>query len=75
MLHGRHRHNPVTSLQHPDWTPVFDYDPRQPTSRARPFWTSRHDQIMVMGYHFPFPLLDMSSDTTRQPWEAAQWVW
>jgi hypothetical protein len=22
-------HNPVTSLQHPDWTPVFDFDPVQ----------------------------------------------
>jgi len=22
-------HNPVTSLQHPDWTPVFDYEPAQ----------------------------------------------
>src|SRR5258708_7684702 len=22
-------HNPVTSLQHPHWTPIFDYDPAQ----------------------------------------------
>jgi glyoxylase-like metal-dependent hydrolase (beta-lactamase superfamily II) len=22
-------HNPVTSLQHPEWTPIFDYDPAQ----------------------------------------------
>ncbi|MFZ2138292.1 MAG: MBL fold metallo-hydrolase, partial [Xanthobacteraceae bacterium] len=29
MHMGDIAHNPVTSLQHPDWTPVFDYDPAQ----------------------------------------------
>jgi glyoxylase-like metal-dependent hydrolase (beta-lactamase superfamily II) len=30
FLHmGDIAHNPVTSLQHPDWTPVFDYEPAQ----------------------------------------------
>src|SRR3984893_15235880 len=28
LMHmGDIAHNPVTSLQHPDWTPVFDYEP------------------------------------------------
>ncbi|MFZ1088374.1 MAG: MBL fold metallo-hydrolase, partial [Xanthobacteraceae bacterium] len=29
MHMGDIAHNPVTSLQHPDWTPVFDYEPAQ----------------------------------------------
>ena len=29
MHMGDIAHNPVTSLQHPEWTPVFDYDPAQ----------------------------------------------
>ena len=29
MHMGDVAHNPVTSLQHPDWTPVFDYEPAQ----------------------------------------------
>jgi glyoxylase-like metal-dependent hydrolase (beta-lactamase superfamily II) len=32
-------HNPVTSLQHPEWTPIFDYDPPKRSSRVRPSWT------------------------------------
>ena len=27
MHMGDIAHNPVTSLQHPEWTPIFDYDP------------------------------------------------
>src|ERR1700731_3057830 len=29
MHTGDIAHNPVTSLQHPDWTPIFDYEPTQ----------------------------------------------
>src|ERR1700730_11899768 len=29
MHMGDIAHNPVTSLQHPEWTPVFDYEPAQ----------------------------------------------
>src|SRR4030088_411817 len=29
MHMGDIAHNPVTSLQHPDWTPIFDYEPAQ----------------------------------------------
>src|SRR6202162_224693 len=49
-------HNPVTSLQHPDWTPVFDYDPAQAIkSRKAILDRVATDQVMAMGYHFPFP--------------------
>src|ERR1700745_4339173 len=59
-------HNPVTSLQHPEWTPIFDYDPAQAIkSRKAILDRVATDRVMVMGYHFPFPVLDMSSDTTR----------
>jgi hypothetical protein len=40
MHMGDIAHNPATSLQHPDWTPVFDYEPPKRSSRARPFWTA-----------------------------------
>jgi glyoxylase-like metal-dependent hydrolase (beta-lactamase superfamily II) len=40
MHMGDIAHNPVTSLQHPDWTPVFDYNPAQRLSRARPYWSA-----------------------------------
>src|ERR1700741_4821248 len=44
-------HNPVTSLQHPDWTPVFDYDPAQAIkSRNTILDRVATDRIMVMGY-------------------------
>src|SRR5271165_6167595 len=49
-------HNPVTSLQHPEWTPIFDYDPAEAIkSRKAILDRVATDRIMVMGYHFPFP--------------------
>jgi glyoxylase-like metal-dependent hydrolase (beta-lactamase superfamily II) len=58
MHMGDIAHNPVTSLQHPDWTPVFDYDPAQAIkSRKAILDRVATDQIMVMGYHFPFPAI------------------
>src|SRR6201987_1257271 len=51
-------HNPVTSLQHPDWTPVFDYDPAQAIkSRKAILDRVATDEVMAMGYHFPFPAI------------------
>src|SRR5260221_8544994 len=46
-------HNPATSLQRPDWTPIFDYDPAL-AIKTRKAVLSRcaTDRIMVMGYHF-----------------------
>src|SRR5580692_3594381 len=56
MHMGDIAHNPVTSLQHPDWTPVFDYDPVQAIkSRKAILDRVATDRITVMGYHFPFP--------------------
>jgi glyoxylase-like metal-dependent hydrolase (beta-lactamase superfamily II) len=70
-------HNPVTSLQHPEWTPVFDYDPPQAIkSRKAILDRVATDRIMVMGYHFPFPAVGhVVQHDTAYHWEAAQWAW
>jgi glyoxylase-like metal-dependent hydrolase (beta-lactamase superfamily II) len=70
-------HNPVTSLQHPDWTPVFDYEPAQAIkSRKAILDRVATDGVAVMGYHFPFPAIGhvVRRDTAYR-WEAAQWTW
>jgi glyoxylase-like metal-dependent hydrolase (beta-lactamase superfamily II) len=77
MHMGDVAHNPVTSLQHPDWTPVFDYDPAQAIkSRKTILNRVATDRIMAMGYHFPFPAIGhVVRRNAAYRWEAAQWVW
>jgi glyoxylase-like metal-dependent hydrolase (beta-lactamase superfamily II) len=77
MHMGDIAHNPVTSLQHPDWTPVFDYDPVQAIkSRKAILDRVATDGVMVMGYHFPFPAIGhVVRNGTAYHWEAAQWTW
>src|SRR5712672_1148266 len=77
MHMGDIAHNPVTSLQHPDWTPVFDYEPaRAIKSRKAILDRVATDQVMVMGYHFPFPAIGhVVRRDTAYHWEAAQWAW
>ena len=77
MHMGDIAHNPVTSLQRPDWTPVFDYEPAQAIkSRKAILDRVATDQIMVMGYHFPFPAIGhIVRHDTAYHWEAAQWAW
>jgi len=77
MHMGDIAHNPVTSLQHPEWTPIFDYDPaRAIKSRMAILERVATDQIMVMGYHFPFPAIGhvVRYDTAYR-WEPTQWAW
>ena len=58
MHMGDIAHNPVTSLQHPEWMPIFDYDPAQAIkSRKAILDRVASDRIMAMGYHFPFPAI------------------
>jgi glyoxylase-like metal-dependent hydrolase (beta-lactamase superfamily II) len=77
MHMGDIAHNPVTSLQHPDWTPVFDYDPVQAIkSRKAILDRVATDGVMAMGYHFPFPAIGhVVRHATAYHWEAAQWAW
>src|SRR5208283_3178800 len=66
MHMGDIAHNPVTSLQHPDWTPVFDHDPAQAIkSRKAILDRVATDGVMAMAIIFRSRLLDMSSDTAR----------
>jgi glyoxylase-like metal-dependent hydrolase (beta-lactamase superfamily II) len=78
LMHmGDIAHHPVTSLQHPDWTPVFDYDPAQAIkSRKAILDRAATDRILVLGYHFPFPALGhVVRRDTAYHWEAARWAW
>jgi glyoxylase-like metal-dependent hydrolase (beta-lactamase superfamily II) len=77
MHMGDIAHNPVTSLQHPDWTPIFDYEPTQAIkSRKAVLDRVATDGIMVMGYHFPFPAIGhVVRRDAAYHWEAAQWIW
>src|SRR5580704_9849159 len=70
-------HNPVTGLQHPDWTPVFDYEPAQAIKSRRAILDRvATDRVMVMGYHFPFPAIGhVVRHDTAYHWEAEQWAW
>jgi glyoxylase-like metal-dependent hydrolase (beta-lactamase superfamily II) len=70
-------HNPVTSLQHPEWTPIFDYDPaRAINSRKAILDRVATNGIMAMGYHFPFPAIGHVVKHDRAyRWEAAHWGW
>jgi glyoxylase-like metal-dependent hydrolase (beta-lactamase superfamily II) len=70
-------HNPVTSLQHPEWTPIFDYDPAQAIkSRKAILDRVATDRVKVMGYHFPFPAIGhVVRRDAAYHWEAAQWIW
>jgi len=51
--------------------------PRKRSSRARSFLDRvAADQVMVMGYHFPFPAIGhVVRRDTPYHWEAAQWAW
>ncbi len=70
-------HNPVTSFQHPDWTPMFDYEPAQAIkSRKAILDRVATDRVMAMGCHFPFPGIGhVVRRDTAYHWEAAQWAW
>ena len=77
MHMGDIAHNPVTSLQHPDWTPVFDYDPVLAIKSRKAILNSvATDGVMAMGYHFPFPAIGhVVRHGAAYHWEAAQWAW
>src|SRR5258708_7479129 len=77
MHMGDIAHNPVTSLQHPHWTPVFDYEPAQAIkSRKAILDRVATDGVMVMGYHFPFPAIGhVLRHGAAYPLEPSQWAW
>jgi glyoxylase-like metal-dependent hydrolase (beta-lactamase superfamily II) len=70
-------HNPATSLQHPEWTPVFDYDPAEAIkSRKAILDRVATDRLLAMGYHFSFPAIGhVVHSGTVFHWEPTRWVW
>jgi glyoxylase-like metal-dependent hydrolase (beta-lactamase superfamily II) len=76
MHMGDIAHNPVTSLQQPDWTPLFDYEPAQAIKSRKPILDRvATDRVMAMGYHFPFPAVGhVVRHDMAYRWEAAQWA-
>jgi len=77
MHMGDIAHNPVTSLQHPEWTPIFDYDAAEAiNSRKAILDHIATDGIMAMGYHFPFPGIGhVVKHDKAYRWEAVHWAW
>ena len=77
MHMGDIAHNPVTSLQHPEWTPVFDYDPAGAINSHKAILDRvATDGIMAMGYHFPFPAIGhVVKHDKAYRWEAIHWAW
>jgi glyoxylase-like metal-dependent hydrolase (beta-lactamase superfamily II) len=77
MHMGDIAHNPATSLQHPEWTPIFDYDPAGAiNSRKAILDRVATDGIMAMGYHFPFPAIGhVVKHDGAYRWEAVHWAW
>ena len=58
MHMGDIAHYPVTSLQHPGWTPIFDYEPAQAIkSRKAILDRVATDLVIAMDCHFPFPAI------------------
>lgn len=69
--------NPVTSLQHPEWTPIFDQDPAQGV-RTRKVLLDRAatDRSYVMAAHFPFPTVGhVERQGAAYRWLPVQWAW
>jgi hypothetical protein len=64
-------------LQHPDWTPIFGYDPAQAISSRKAILDRVvTDRIMAMGYHSPFPAIGhVVRHDTACHWEAVHWAW
>jgi glyoxylase-like metal-dependent hydrolase (beta-lactamase superfamily II) len=77
MHMGDIAHSPVTSLQRPEWTPIFDYDPAQAIkSRKAILDRVATDRVMAMGYHFPFPAIGhVVKHDKAYRWEAVHWAW
>jgi glyoxylase-like metal-dependent hydrolase (beta-lactamase superfamily II) len=70
-------HHPVTSLQHPEWKPVFDYDPELSIKTRKSFLDrAATDRLTVMAYHFPFPAIGhVVKQQQAFRWEPVQWTW
>ena len=56
LLPGDAITNIHTNFEHPEWQPFFDYDPEQAgKTRRKLLDRAATDQMLMLGYHFPFP--------------------
>jgi glyoxylase-like metal-dependent hydrolase (beta-lactamase superfamily II) len=77
MHMGDIAHKPVTSLQPPDWTPIFDYWPAQAIKPRKAILERvATDRVMALGYHFPFPAIGhvVRYDEAYR-WQSVHWAW
>ena len=70
-------HNPVTGLQRPEWSIIFDYDGAQAIkTRLRMLDRTATERALVMGYHFPFPAVGhVERFGGSYRWNPASWTW
>jgi glyoxylase-like metal-dependent hydrolase (beta-lactamase superfamily II) len=70
-------HNPVTGLQRPDWSTIFDYDSGLAIKTRRALLDRvATERALVMGYHFSFPAIGhVVRSGSAYRWEPTQWVW
>lgn len=51
-------HRSETSLQHPEWSILFDHDSEQAINTRKAMLDRvATDRTLVLGYHFPFPAI------------------
>ena len=70
-------HRSDSGLQHPEWSIIFDFDGEQSIATRKRFLSQvAADQILVMGYHFPFPGLGyVETAGSAYRWNPAPWTW
>jgi len=77
LIHmGDVAHLPM-SLQHPDWSIMFDHDSVQAIETRKAMLDRlATDRTFVMGYHFPFPAVGyVERFKGAYRWNAADWTW
>lgn len=56
LLTGDAITNTHTNFEHPEWQPFFEHDPEQAgRTRRKLLDRAATDQMLMLGYHFPFP--------------------
>lgn len=70
-------HNPITGLQRPEWTPIFDSDPTTAVATRKAIADrAAAERLLVLAYHFPFPALGhVERVESAYRWVPAPWVW
>jgi glyoxylase-like metal-dependent hydrolase (beta-lactamase superfamily II) len=64
------------AFERPEWQNLFDHDPeRAATTRRRLLERAASDEMLILGYHFPFPGLGLAlRDEQAYRWYPAAWT-